>query len=196
MEIQKIFPTPLLLDSMPGHREFNEEIKRVIFKRRRHDPGTDSTNYSGWHSSPELWDWIEEPIVKVCDFVKLCAQTLTAETTKVAETAQNNIIPYGGAWVNLLNNGGYNQVHNHPGAVWSAVYYVDSGNPTRKIKKSGVFEFVDPRGANIYGTKYSLEPEDGLCMVFPSWLQHYVHPHHGKRPRISMAFNMDVQMIV
>ncbi len=196
MGIQTIFPTPLLTKTKENQEVLNQEIKKVIFDRRKNDPGIDSTNYGGWHSSPDLWEWKEEPIREICEFVKECARELTLSHTNIEKFREVEIQPFGGAWINLLNNGGYNQVHNHPGAVWSAVYYVDCGGPSAKHGKSGRFEFMDPRGANIFGTKHAVEPEAGLCMVFPSWLHHFVHPHYGKRPRISIAFNMNARIIV
>ena len=69
------------------------------------------------------------------------------------------VTPYGGAWVNLLRNGAYNKVHNHPGAVWSAVYYVSLGRPDKTIPDNGLIEFMDPRPGNIHGGKEKIEPE-------------------------------------
>ncbi len=37
-----------------------------------------------------------------------------------------------------------------------------------------------------------IAPEPGMMVVFPSWLQHCVHPFFGKLVRISVAFNVVV----
>jgi uncharacterized protein (TIGR02466 family) len=196
MNVQTIFPTPLLISRKQNHEELNRNIKRIISDRRKADKGIDSTNIGGWHSSPDLWEWPDREIAEIRAFVKDCAREITLSHIDIENYKEIEISPYGGAWVNLLNNGGYNQVHNHPGAVWSAVYYVDCGAPSPKYDKNGDFEFLDPRSANIFGTKHTIRPESGLCLVFPSWMQHFVHPHYGKRPRISMAFNLDVRILV
>jgi hypothetical protein len=35
-----------------------------------------------------------------------------------------------------------------------------------------------------------IKPEPGLMVLFPSYLPHMVYVHQGKRPRISIAFNL------
>ena len=35
-----------------------------------------------------------------------------------------------------------------------------------------------------------VKPEPGLMVLFPSYLPHMVYVHQGKRPRISIAFNL------
>ena len=34
-----------------------------------------------------------------------------------------------------------------------------------------------------------LRPSDGLLVLFPCWMEHYVEPHEGDEPRITIAFN-------
>ena len=131
---------------------------------------------------------------ELCNFVKQAATDLTATVAPVQQGDAIKINPYGGAWVNLLRGGGYNKVHNHPGAVWSAVYYVTDGEPDPAVPGNGLFEFMDPRPGNIHGGKEVIRPEPGLLMMFPSWLYHYVNPHQGKSERISIAFNMNVEI--
>jgi hypothetical protein len=38
-------------------------------------------------------------------------------------------------------------------------------------------------------------PRDGLLVVFPAWLYHYVNPYQGTAPRISVAFNATIQQV-
>ena len=37
--------------------------------------------------------------------------------------------------------------------------------------------------------RHLIDPTPGLMVLFPSWLQHFVHPFFGKGERISIAFN-------
>ena len=115
---------------------------------------------------------------------------MTSTLFPIKKDDEIKVTPYGGAWVNLLRNGAYNKVHNHPGAVWSAVYYVSLGRPDKTIPDNGLIEFMDPRPGNIHGGKEKIEPEDGLLIIFPSWLYHYVNPYQGEMERISIAFNI------
>jgi len=65
---------------------------------------------------------------------------------------------------------------------------------------SGKLEFVDPRPAatmivldnnRLYG-RQMFDPVAGTMVVFPSWLQHQVHPFFAPGERISISFNVVV----
>jgi hypothetical protein len=34
-----------------------------------------------------------------------------------------------------------------------------------------------------------------MLVVFPGWLQHYVHPYRGTRPRVAIACNLTMSPI-
>jgi uncharacterized protein (TIGR02466 family) len=104
-------------------------------------------------------------------------------------------------WANILGPGDYNGPHNHPNATWSGVYYL-TGVPgaARSPNLAGKIEFFDPRPAAgmVYAVDSMLQrrclftPRPGCMLVFPSWLQHMVHPHDGAGDRRSIAFNVTV----
>ena len=64
---------------------------------------------------------------------------------------------------------------------------------------SGAFVFRDPRPGVLHGfvkggvpnghADVHLTPSDGLLVLFPCWMEHYVEPHDGDEPRITIAFN-------
>lgn len=123
------------------------------------------------------------------------AADLTASLVRIRPDDRVDIKPYGGAWANVLRNGGYNRVHNHPGAVWSAVYYVATGEPFPEPHGNGNIEFMDPRPGNIHGGKQIFTPEEGQLLIFPAWRYHYVNPFYGKGERISIAWNMEARIL-
>ena len=181
---------------MPGSALKNECIKQIVLERENADSGiVRGSNYGGWHSTADLRDWPEPEIQELCPFVKDTAKDLTAEMEPLKSSDEVNINPFGSAWVNLLRNSGYNKVHNHPGCMFSAVYYVSEGNPDSNIPDNGTLEFMDPRPGNIHGGKWVVKPKKGILVMFPSWLYHYVNPFYGESDRISIAFNMNVEIV-
>ena len=88
-----------------------------------------------------------------------------------------------------------NKIHNHPGAVWSGRYFVSTGGLAPGPDSNGCIEFQDPRPGNIHGGKGDVQPELGLLLLFPSRLNHFVNPYHGTGERISIAFNLDAEII-
>ena len=166
-----------------------------MLEREKSDPGVRHSNVGGWHSTADLWDWPNPEIRDLCNWVKTTVEELTAAVAPVEPGDQVEAEIYGGSWVNLLRDGGYNKPHNHPGAAWSAVYYVASGEPYSEPAGNGNFEFMDPRPGNLHGIKEIIQPEPGLLMVFPAWLVHYVNAYHGDGERISIAWNFNVEIL-
>jgi uncharacterized protein (TIGR02466 family) len=194
-ELSELFPTVLLRRMMPDAKSKNRRLRKIILQREKEDPGVTQSNVGGWHSTADLWDWPNSEVRDLCDWVKRAAEEMTASVMPVQPGDEIRAEPYGGAWANVLRDGGYNKVHNHPGSVWSAVYYVASGDPYPDPPGNGAFEFMDPRPGNVYGGKEILTPVPGLLMMFPSWLYHYVNPHQGDSERISIAWNLNVEVL-
>src|SRR5437773_11362395 len=101
------------------------------------------------------------------------------------------------AWAMVMRNGDYTIAHDHGEAHWSTSYYVDAGDADfERTPDSGAFAVLDPRrsGRPIPGLEsgatFTIRPRTGMLVVFPGWLQHYVHPYRGTRPRIAIACNV------
>jgi len=101
-------------------------------------------------------------------------------------------------WVNVLDTGGRQAMHNHANSFISGVAYLTRTHPeasTVFMKSPGGSEFAfrnDHAGMTpspYSATKWvSPEPEPGDLVLFPSYLMHAVPPNPGER-RISLAFN-------
>ena len=101
-------------------------------------------------------------------------------------------------WVNVLDTGGRQAMHNHANSFISGVAYLTRTHPeasTVFMKSPGGSEFAfrnDHAGMTpspYSATKWvSPEPEPGDLVLFPSYLMHAVPPNSGER-RISLAFN-------
>ena len=108
-------------------------------------------------------------------------------------------------WANVNAPGDANQMHCHPAAYWSGVYYPDPGGAEVE-GHGGELLLEDPRYPLAYMTgpglllkaaagepMYSqivLRPVAGRIVLFPSWLRHSVRPHGGDRERVSIALNL------
>src|SRR5437660_152668 len=87
------------------------------------------------------------------------------------------------AWAMVRRNGDYTIAHDHGEAHWSTSYYVDAGDANlERTPDSGALAVLDPRrgGRPIpgleSGSTFTIRPRTGMLVVFPGWLQHYVHP--------------------
>lgn len=101
-------------------------------------------------------------------------------------------------WVNVLDTGGRQAMHNHANSFISGVVYLTPTHPgsqTVFMKSPGGSEFMfrnDHQGMTpneFSGDKWiSPAPEPGDLLLFPSYLMHAVPPNQGAR-RISLSFN-------
>ncbi len=70
---------------------------------------------------------------------------------------------------------------------------------TRADVRPGCITLYDPRGgANMTAIKadpyieaeYTIQPRDGMILLWPAFLTHFVHPNLSRQPRISISFNV------
>lgn len=101
-------------------------------------------------------------------------------------------------WVNLLDTGGRQAMHNHANSFVSGVVYLTPTHPDSRtvfMKSPGGTDFIFKNDhAGVTPGPYSADkwvspaPEPGDMVLFPSYLMHAVPPNAGER-RISLAFN-------
>lgn len=98
------------------------------------------------------------------------------------------------AWVRVTTGGEGMKLHEHSGSVLSAIYY--------PMSSGGAINLVDPRGSacrgyptavrNRHFNLFSEDPKEGLLVIFPSYLQHYVDGHSTEM-RVSVPIDIYLQ---
>lgn len=101
-------------------------------------------------------------------------------------------------WVNVLDEGGRQAMHNHANSFISGVVYLTTTHPASQtvfMKSPGGTDYAFKNDhAGTRPGPYSADkwvspaPAPGDMVLFPSYLMHAVPPNLGER-RISMAFN-------
>ena len=191
------FVTPMLLRRWPESAELNRRLRELILENERQDAGMNRSNVGGWHSKDDFFRWKDPAIAELAERVAAGTQEITRQVCGEAIKGRGADMSISG-WANVSRDRAYNSLHNHLRYTWSGVYYVTLGESDPAVRDSGAIEFLDPRigidstllpGA-AFGPFLRLQPEPGLMLMFPSWLQHWVHPFHGTGERISIAFNV------
>ncbi len=107
-------------------------------------------------------------------------------------------------WPNVNRFGDYHDAHNHPRAYLSGTYYVKMPKSREKLKnrsdlRPGCITLYDPRpGINMNAIKsdpyvdpeYTVLPEPGMLLMWPAFINHFVHPNLSKETRVSVSFNI------
>ncbi|HWM69539.1 MAG TPA: TIGR02466 family protein [Steroidobacteraceae bacterium] len=101
-------------------------------------------------------------------------------------------------WVNVLDTGGHQAMHNHANSFISGVVYLTpthSSAQTVFMKSPGGTDFLFRNDhAGMTPSEFSADkwispaPDPGDVVLFPSYLMHAVPPNQGER-RITLAFN-------
>lgn len=199
-----LFSTPVLKAYWPNAQEMNASLMLAIQERKKTSMGINRSNVGGWHSSTDMAIWAGPPAINLAEFA-----------TDVVGNHMMDIHPKGKRrfnwsvemWANVNPPGAANQLHCHPGALWSGVYYLDPGG-SEDPNGGGELILEDPRFPSAYmsapdlvlktvdgepmRSQSAVRPQNGLLVMFPGWLRHSVNQHRGKNPRVSIALNLMV----
>ncbi len=203
-----IFPTPIVVAGFapPDADALNAELEQIILEKEKQACGVRISNHGGWQSDTKILEWGGAPVARLVD--EMCG-VLDRITLFCDGSAYHRVAtPWRvHGWANINRKGHHNVVHTHPGAYWSAVYYVKLPTAPEPVI-GGELELLDPRGtlpimycpelrfglkgSTSAGTSELHKPRAGEMIIFPAWLPHAVAPHHGDDTRISIAFNFSV----
>lgn len=203
-ELRSYFTTPVALLDLPGADNINAMLSAAALARESASAGVQHSNLGGWQSDWDFAQWGGQAGEAVLDAAGKLALRLTSDRAGNPVDVAWKI----NAWVNVNRASHGNEFHTHPGAFWSATYYVDDGGIGADPSLGGEFEIQDPRGVApaMYAPLLAFATPDGLSvgaselippcagrlMMFPSWLSHGVRPYRGSGTRISIAMNLSV----
>lgn len=194
-QLEQAFWTPVVVARLARAAEINGPLEAVIGQRRLSEAGVQRSNVKGWHSDTNLTGWAAEAVRPVLDEVFALADEHTFDTKAPDGRCPGWKVE---AWANVGGRGAYNVPHFHPGHYWSAIYYVrvDEGSGGELVlfdPRLPVINMAAPRlrfRHNGGERSIVLQPEAGMLILLPAWLQHSVSPWEGDGQRISVAMNL------
>ena len=161
---------------------FNEDFTGWILGKMEKEQTVRKSNRGGWQSELQKPDGEFLPLVKEID--EFCKNI----NLGITET----FIPQ--LWVNVNKKGDWNTIHQHGQYHLSGTYYV------KVPKDSGRIVFRDPRPAAIANTFTNnrfdkgefknVNIVEGLLMIWPAYLDHFVEPSQTDEERISISFDI------
>ena|GEM_PF-2818088 len=97
-----------------------------------------------------------------------------------------------GAWSVFLSDKGYHTNHVHPEGKLSAVFYIDIPSTLEHEKHEGYLSFGTPNfKLNTDLThEYTVRPEVGKLVIFPSYFWHGTIPFQSDEKRLTIAFDI------
>ena len=183
LEVQFVSkPMPIFSTIFEDHVEFNQYMKQVILDHRQNNPESNNSNVKAWHSS---WDTHEhnlkfQPLVDrtifTCDYI---SQDFFHSNPDLTSYTVVDL------WAIMYEDSEYTDRHSHFGSDFSACYYVDVELDSSPI----IFESIRNDGVNDNNQPLTIQPQNGMLLIWQSTLQHEVPSTKGKR--ISISMNID-----
>ena len=203
MEGLALFSTPVFTFRDPADADLDRELTQRLVHESEHAPGIARSNSGGWHSVPDLSRRTEPCYQDLMHRIVARVQTMFLELARAQDTNMDLRFRFGvQAWAMVMRHGDHTLIHDHAEAHFSVAYYPDAGDADLAMyPDSGKLSFVDPRrggtvipGVQLYPTQFTVQPEAGRMVVFPGWLQHFVQPYRGGRPRICISANVRLEI--
>lgn len=196
-----LFSTPVVVVDLPGMEATNAEISAQLLAEEQTVPSWQRANVGGWHSVPNL---SQRPQPCYRTLMRAVVDQVTNVVRGLASDMGLTQLPqyrYGvTAWGMVLREHHYVMVHDHGDVHWSVAYYADAGDEV--AEPSGRLVFVDPRRSgrsipelDLFPTSFDIQPRTSALVIFPGWLQHYVHAYRGQRPRICVSCNLTMEVV-
>jgi uncharacterized protein (TIGR02466 family) len=207
MDALRLFATPVFVYELASMEATNQQLAEALLRESSAQAGLRRSNVGGWHSLPDLAQRSEPCFTQLMQaIVAHVGHSVQALANEQASLGRRPA-PAGDwlakvrwsvlAWAMVVGEGHYTELHDHGDAHWSVAYYVDAGDPpTESHPNSGLLGLVDPRrcGRPIPGLEQPstvlIKPRSSVMVVFPGWLQHFVHSYAGTTPRICISANV------
>jgi len=186
-KIHNLFPTLLYQNNIPVKKEWIEYAENSSMCRMPIGNGDFTENKNVLDDLKDLKQEIHN-----------CVNQYVFDYMKVSDNQFELTIL--NSWINRHNSGDWAQSHFHGNSIISGVYYLKTNNSTGQIS----FNRPAPSGGFLTSSfyfnlkelteyncdNYTLKPEDGDILLFPSHLEHSVGKNESIDTRYSLAFNV------
>lgn len=194
VEVLDLWPTKIVRQMVEGSDRHNPDLLKLIreWDRSKKNLTTDYRDNNPFNIDAPATNWLREAVNR----------SIIGYLSAISIDYPVNWQIHG--WANVNRDGDYHDPHNHPHCYLSGTYYIKIPKaPAYKRQRSDLrpnsITFYDPRtGFNMGSIKddpyvdpeFSILPEPGLLMMWPSSLMHFVHPNLSDETRVSISFNI------
>lgn len=196
MVFNGIWPTLLVRRQLPGFAEPNAALEAHIAEQetREADYTARYQEQNFFASAKPAVKWLESQV----------NQTVSAFLRQAGVERMPSWRLFG--WYNVNRYGDHHAPHTHPRSYLSGTYYVRVPPAPASVDdpraQPGCISFYDPRTAANMVTvgaepdarsAHTVRPSAGTLLMWPSPVQHYVHPNLSEEQRISISVNVLIE---
>jgi uncharacterized protein (TIGR02466 family) len=178
-----------------GFGERRAELLREIDALRESSPGIVASNCGAWHSPRDLHLRNNAAFAWACGAVLAMAREALRDSYGNFQAVELRLVD---AWALVATPGSWVAPHHHFPAAWSGVLWIAAEHAAvgpDAAHKAGRLELMSPVPVpESFGqaAAASVAPKDGVVVLFPSILEHFVHPTRSSEPRVSLSFNLEI----
>lgn len=193
MRLHNLFPIPVY-EHVPSFQEIflvQQEIKEnlsVIFENDKFEnpPGWDdgvSTNIKHRFNTIDYYKLLN---------LKKYIEKHVRKYISMSRAYENKSVFLSHSWMNITENGAFQDSHQHQDSVISGVYYYQTNGEDGDLVLETPNPYMQlelfPFGHDFY-KYFTFKPTVGKIIVFPGWLRHQVCKNLTSEKRISVSFN-------
>ncbi len=195
MVFNGLWPTLLVRRRLPGFEQPNEGLAAHILgeEAREHD-------YTARYQEQNFFSVAKPPVRWLESQINQTVQSFLQQVGVKRVPAWSLF-----SWYNVNRFGDHHAPHTHPKSYLSGTYYVRVPPAPASVDEPGArpacISFYDPRSAANMAAgsigpdarpAHTVLPSAGTLLMWPSPVQHYVHPNLSEELRISISFNVIV----
>ena len=207
-KIIPIFPQLLYQDQTSDFEKVRDGMIEYAYNQEKKEKedgiiASEISNRGGWQTSnPNFFttdesfqvyfNWITEKMKEYIDFMDF-------------DLSQGFDVVLKTMWFNINRKGNYNISHHHPNSQISGVLWI------KTPPDCGMIGFENPQEYDEYVFhtlqkqklideyfscgNYKVVPKEGMMIMFPAHMRHYVQENKSDEDRISLAFNIQLSNV-
>ncbi len=208
--MQLLWPTPIDVQRFDDAAAVNPVLARAFEAIRLM---MEDERRSFFASPDDLLERVELPEFRqLVQFIVGSAQQLARQANAQAWPAGRLSLDlrFAGCWFQVQNGQAFHDVHTHGNCSWSGVYYVQVDDTDKRQshpalgRLNGATRFYGPYSplqggaymdmgnAYLQTNSIDIQPEEGMLVLFPSWLPHKAMAYEGDKDRIIVSFNLQI----
>ncbi len=203
-QVRSTFATPLCVHFLPVAQDVNPELRATVLERMSTNAnGANGHHGQGWRSARDFDAWGGQHAQTLFRVLREQADNLTATRAGGRVSLDWTV----SACAGVRNKGDYGERIARPGAVWSAIYFVDDGYAKSDDENlGGEVELADPRGAlpamvaphlafripggGTAGQIELIRPQSGMIVLHPAWQPRGERLLESPGPRVTIEFEL------
>lgn len=207
MQTLALWSVPMFVFIWPHHQTYQSRLKSVCDDLQQNHPVSGIAVTAKHNLYESRFDFCHLPHDAVrawTDWIKDCVfEAARAACGSEWPAGLEVAVNIHESWCHITHDYGYHDMHIHGNSSWSGIYYLDAAQSSLP-DRNGVNRFYRPWHSNYVdaGTAWAtkdttidVNPQDGMLVIFPSWIPHAALAYRGDQSRYILSFNSQTQAI-